>query len=152
LTGFGVLSIRVGKMADSEVLFFEYRDRLFRYLARASGSTDSAQDLTQEVFVRVSRSAVPAVEPARVAAWLFRIARNVVLDHHRRNSRRPAVGGHSSTILRTGNVMYPRKVDSTFTIKPDEVPSIELPRLNENQSGAFASRTLSLRVRSQQIR
>ena len=77
-------------MADSEVLFFTYRDRLFRYLARASGSADVAQDLTQEVFVRVSRSAVPAVEAPRVAAWLFRIARNVVLDHHRRNSRKPA--------------------------------------------------------------
>lgn len=76
-------------MPDSEALFLIYRDRLFRYLARASGSADLAQDLTQEVFVRVTRSDVPAVEAPRVAAWLFRIARNVVLDHHRRNSRRP---------------------------------------------------------------
>jgi RNA polymerase sigma-70 factor (ECF subfamily) len=78
-------------MSDSEVLFLEYRDRLFRYLARASGSTDTAQDLTQEVFLRVSRSTVPTADTPRVTAWLFRIARNVVLDHHRRNSRRPVV-------------------------------------------------------------
>jgi RNA polymerase sigma-70 factor (ECF subfamily) len=78
-------------MSDFEGLFLEHRDRLFRYLARASGSTDTAQDLTQEVFLRVSRSAVPTADTPRVTAWLFRIARNVVLDHHRRNNRRPAV-------------------------------------------------------------
>ena len=78
-------------MTDAEVLFVEYRERLFRYLARASGSPETAQDLTQEVFVRVTRSAVPTAEAARIAAWLFRIARNVALDHHRQNARRPAI-------------------------------------------------------------
>src|SRR4051794_15626634 len=76
-------------MADSENLFLEHRLRVFRYLARASGSADMAQDLTQEVFLKVSRSVVPAPGTGRVA-WLFRIARNVLLDYHRRNSRTPA--------------------------------------------------------------
>ena len=62
-------------------------------------------------------------------------------------------GGRSSTILQTGNYMTSRKVEPPpFTIKPGEVVSVELPRLGENQSGAFSSRTLSLRIRAQQVR
>jgi len=77
-------------MADSESLFLAYRDRLGRYMARASGSPDRAQDLVQEVFLRVSRSPAPASETAQLAPWLFRIARNVVIDHHRRGQRSPS--------------------------------------------------------------
>ena len=76
-------------MPDAEVLFVEYRARLFRYLARACGSADTAQDLTQEVFLRVSRSPVPTSESGRIAAWLFTIARNVALDYRRCDSRKP---------------------------------------------------------------
>ena len=47
------------------------------------------RDLTQEVFLRVSRTAVPAAPESQLAGWLFKIARNVALDHHRLNRRRP---------------------------------------------------------------
>jgi RNA polymerase sigma-70 factor (ECF subfamily) len=78
-------------MPNSEALFVEYRSRVFRYLARASGSTDTAQDLTQEVFLRVSRSGVPTAETGTIVGWLFRVARNVAVDHHRRHGRTPTV-------------------------------------------------------------
>lgn len=61
-------------------------------------------------------------------------------------------GGQSSTIWRNGNFMTSRKIEPTFKAKPGEVVSVELPRLSENPSGAFASKTLSLRVRLQQVR
>lgn len=77
-------------MPDAEALFLAYRDRLSRYLARASGSPDTAQDLVQEVFLRLARSPAPATDPAHAAPWLFRVARNVVIDHHRRNGRASA--------------------------------------------------------------
>jgi hypothetical protein len=60
--------------------------------------------------------------------------------------------GQSSVTWRTGTLIASRKIESKIQLKPGEVVSIELPRLGENQSGAFASRTLSLRLRSQQIR
>jgi hypothetical protein len=60
--------------------------------------------------------------------------------------------GQSSTIWRTGALLASRKIESKIQLKPGEVVSVELPRLGENQSGAFASRTLSLRLRSQHLR
>jgi RNA polymerase sigma-70 factor, ECF subfamily len=76
-------------VSDAETLFALYHDRLRRYLGRASGETELARDLTQEVFLRVSRVAIPVAPGNQLAGWLFRIARNVLLDHHRQRNRRP---------------------------------------------------------------
>jgi RNA polymerase sigma-70 factor (ECF subfamily) len=76
-------------VADVETLFALYQDRLRRYLGRASGETELAKDLTQEVFLRVSRVAIPVAPENQLAGWLFRIARNVALDHRRQRNRRP---------------------------------------------------------------
>ena len=45
-----------------------------------------------------------------------------------------------------------RRVESTLQLKSDDVVSIELPRLTENDSGAFANQTLSIRIRARTIR
>jgi RNA polymerase sigma-70 factor (ECF subfamily) len=79
-------------VADAETLFAHYHDRLLRYLSRASGERETARDLTQEVFLRVSRTAIPTASEGQLAGWLFRIARNVALDHHRRRQRHPEAG------------------------------------------------------------
>ena len=79
-------------MADPEVLFTAYHHRLFRYFCRAVGHPETARDLTQDVFVRVSRAAVPSADEGGVRAWLFRIARNLALDPHRSQARHPEPG------------------------------------------------------------
>jgi hypothetical protein len=45
-----------------------------------------------------------------------------------------------------------RKVKSTVQLKPNEVVAVELPRLGENASGAFADQSFSITMRSQRIR
>lgn len=75
-----------------DALFAEHRQQLFRYLCRAVGDADTARDLTQDVFLRVIRTTVPDDTPAGVRAWLFRIARNLALDYHRRRQRTPEIG------------------------------------------------------------
>jgi RNA polymerase sigma-70 factor (ECF subfamily) len=56
-------------------------------VCRAVGGSETARDLTQEVFLRASRSRTATNGDG--SAWLFRIARNLVLDHHRARSRNP---------------------------------------------------------------
>jgi RNA polymerase sigma factor (sigma-70 family) len=76
-------------MANADVLFAQHRDGVFRYLCRAVGQPDAARDLTQEVFLRVSRSPVPDAEPPALRAWVFKIARNLAINHARDRQRRP---------------------------------------------------------------
>jgi RNA polymerase sigma-70 factor (ECF subfamily) len=75
-------------MTDSGALFAVHHQRLLAYFRRAVGDHEMARDLAQEVFLRASRSRVPAAE-AEARAWLFRVARNLALDHHRHRRRHP---------------------------------------------------------------
>jgi RNA polymerase sigma-70 factor, ECF subfamily len=49
---------------------------------RVRGEAD-AEDLLQEVFVRIQRRLPELREPAKLQGWVYRIARNVVVDHYR---------------------------------------------------------------------
>src|SRR5438034_9450352 len=71
---------------DPAALFAAHQHRLFRYFCRAVGP-DTARDLTQDVFLRVSRTTIPVAADSEVRAWLFQIARNLALDHHRKRLR-----------------------------------------------------------------
>jgi len=85
---------------DAEALFAAHQNRLFRYLCRAVGHADTARDLTQDVFVRVSRATIPAAADGEIRAWLFQIARNLALDHHRRHLRRPELSALTDAAAR----------------------------------------------------
>lgn len=85
----GACYTHVTSVTDAESLFAKYSDRLRRYLSGVAGEREAARDLTQEVFLRVSRTAIPNAPEEQLAGWLFKIARNVALDHHRQRRRRP---------------------------------------------------------------
>ena len=79
-------------MADAEALFAAHQAGVVRYLSRAVGHADTARDLTQDVFLRVVKADALPGPDAEKRAWLFRIARNVAIDHHRKAAvRGPAV-------------------------------------------------------------
>lgn len=74
----------------------EYAGALLVFAYRAIGNLQDAEDVVQEVLVRVWRSA-ERFDPDRaaVSTWLFTIARNVVIDHRRRQQARPRVVGEA---------------------------------------------------------
>ena len=74
-------------MPTAEVLFALHRQGVFRYLSRVVGRAETAQDLTQEVFLRVTRAEVPQADASGHRAWVFKIARNLVLNHLRDGHR-----------------------------------------------------------------
>jgi RNA polymerase sigma-70 factor (ECF subfamily) len=66
-----------------ERAFLGLRGDVRRFLARRV-RPDLVDDLSQEVFLRMHEHAGDLRDADRVAPWLFRIARSVVVDHHRR--------------------------------------------------------------------
>lgn len=66
-------------------LYDRYDRRCFQFIRRMLGAADAAEDLHQETWLAVSRSAA-VFDPGRASfpAWLFTIARRKVLDHLRR--------------------------------------------------------------------
>jgi len=64
----------------------QHSDRVYRLAYRLTGNRHDAEDLTQEVFVRVFRS-LPTYTPGTFAGWLHRITTNLFLDQARRKQR-----------------------------------------------------------------
>jgi len=62
-------------------LFERHGLTVFRYMRRMTGSIDSAQDLTQEVFLRVVRGLHTYRVHGREESWVLRIAHSVLFDH-----------------------------------------------------------------------
>jgi RNA polymerase sigma factor (sigma-70 family) len=58
-----------------------------RYFHRLTRNPDLADDLAQEVFLKVVRAAGTYQAQERERAWVFRIAQNVLLDHYRKAGR-----------------------------------------------------------------
>jgi RNA polymerase sigma-70 factor (ECF subfamily) len=64
-----------------------HKDAVVNYLARLTGHRDRAEDLAQEVFLRLWQSAGSYVEQGFLRAFLFRIATNLVRSEERREKR-----------------------------------------------------------------
>jgi len=63
-----------------------HSDRVFRLAYRLTGNRPDAEDLTQEVFVRVFRS-LSSYQPGTFEGWIHRITTNLFLDQARRKQR-----------------------------------------------------------------
>ena len=80
---------------DDETAFAElvelYHHRLVTVMHHLVGNADEAEDLAQEVFLRVYRGRKKYHPRAKFSTWLFTIANNLALNQLRSRSRRPVV-------------------------------------------------------------
>ena len=83
-----MLEVRDDNAAAFEELMLRYQDRLITILKHLVGDADQAEDLAQDVFLRVYRSRKTYEPSAKFATWFFTIANNVVLNAMRSRSRR----------------------------------------------------------------
>ena len=77
-------SARSGNRAALEELANLFHKEIFRLVYKRTYSRMDAEDLTQEIFLEVSRSIGRLKDPARFKAWLYRIAINRVRDFYRK--------------------------------------------------------------------
>ena len=72
------------------LLYERYSRRIFNVAYRVLGDWDAAQDVTQEVFLHLSRRIATFRGDAGLTSWLYRITVNRAIDARRREKRRPA--------------------------------------------------------------
>ncbi len=82
---------RAGRDEVFEWLVQRYRQELYHFLVRFTGSRPSAEDVFQEAFLQVHVSIDRFDTSKRFKPWLFTIAANKARDHLRRSKRRSAV-------------------------------------------------------------
>jgi RNA polymerase sigma-70 factor (ECF subfamily) len=86
-----MLQVRDNDAHAFEELMLRYQHRLLSLLAHLVGQRDLAEDLTQEVFLRVYRARNRYVPGAKFSTWLFTIAGNVASNALRTKARRREV-------------------------------------------------------------
>ena len=81
-----------GDTASFAGLYEHFYDKIFRYIVFKTGSTVEAEDITEEVFLRMLESISSfSWRGYPFSSWLFRIAHNLVVDHYRKKGRQKTV-------------------------------------------------------------
>lgn len=81
-----------GPMAESlENIWKAFHGRLHRFVAGRVKNRADAEDVLQEVFVRVHKGVGTLRDGERLLPWLFQVTRNAITDHHRKAARRREV-------------------------------------------------------------
>jgi RNA polymerase sigma-70 factor (ECF subfamily) len=83
-----------GDEAAWEEVVRQYSRRIYNLAYRFTGNHEAAEDLTQEVFVRIYRT-FDQYDPkaGNLANWLMRVARNLIIDDYRKRGRTPTENG-----------------------------------------------------------
>lgn len=81
---------RSGDGAAWEEIVASYSRRIFNLAYRFTSSVEAAEDLTQEVFVRIYKT-LEQYDPKQgnLSNWLMRLARNLIIDDYRHRQRNP---------------------------------------------------------------
>src|SRR6201992_2884042 len=75
-----MLDVKAGDEQSFALLLHRYRSPLVNFLYRMGRNREQAEDLAQEVFIRVYRAREEYVPSAKFTTWLFRIATNLALN------------------------------------------------------------------------
>ena len=115
-----MLDVKAGDEQSFELLLQRYRTPLVNFIFRMVRSREQAEDLAQEVFIRVYRAREEYVPSAKFTTWLFRIATNLALNSlrdHRYQKLEMSIDAPLSTDAENGD-------ERTFEIA-ERRPTIE---------------------------
>ncbi len=86
-----MMRVKEGDVRAFEELVEIHQHAVIGTVAKMLGSPDDAEDIAQQVFVRIWKSAKRYQPQAKFTTWLFTITRNLVFNEMRRRQRKPAV-------------------------------------------------------------
>ncbi len=136
-----MLELRSGNMAAFDVLLAKYRKPIMHFMYRMVHNQAVAEELAQEVFLRVYRSRETYRAEARFSTWLYRIATNLGVNHARDNKHE-----------RTASTVYLDETDAETGTTPDVAdmtPSAEAEMLRKERMKAIRQRVMALPERQQ---
>lgn len=140
-----MLEVREGNAAAFEELVRKYQERLVGVLEHLIGHRQQAEDLAQDVFLRVYRARDRYEPKAKFSTWLFTIANNVASNARRSSARRREVSvvgeageGAANPLERmakaASGLMPARQLDKT---EMSEVVRAAIDSLSERQRMAL---------------
>lgn len=88
-------AVRAGDLAQLGPLFERHHRALFEFLSRMTGDRTSAEDLVQDVFLRVLKYRDTYRDDGRFETWIFRIARNARADYFKRRTTTEPLEGEA---------------------------------------------------------
>lgn len=125
-----MLKVKHGDMRAFEALVDKYKQPVINLVYRTLPDAIEAEDLAQNVFLQVFKSAHRYEVSARFSTWLFTIARNLCLNEIRRRSRHQAES-MEATFLEAEEGPARQYEDANMTSPPDELMREELYQLVE---------------------
>ena len=112
-----MLAFQKGDKASFEALMRKYYPRLFNFIYRFVGNEHIAEDLTQEVFLRVYRAAAGYRPRSKFQTWIYTIARNISLNELRHHKKTPL---SLDEPFSSEDGPVERQLEDTRTPRPDE--------------------------------
>jgi RNA polymerase sigma-70 factor, ECF subfamily len=136
-----MLELRSGNMAAFDVLLAKYRKPIIHFMFRMVHNQAVAEELAQEVFLRIYRSRETYRAEARFSTWLYRIATNLGVNHARDTRHE-----------RSASTIYLDETDADTGTTPDVAdlsPSAESNMLRRERMNAIRQHVLALPERQQ---
>jgi RNA polymerase sigma-70 factor, ECF subfamily len=131
-----MLELRTGNMAGFDYLIQKYRKPIIHFMYRMVRNQAVAEELAQEVFLRVYRSRETYRAEARFSTWLYRIATNLGVNYAR-----------DSRHERAASTVYLDEVDSETGTTPDvadTTPGAEANLLRQERLNAIRGHVMAL--------
>ena len=131
-----MIELRSGNMAAFDVLLAKYRKPMVHFMFRMVHNQAVAEELAQEVFLRIYRSRETYRAEAKFSTWLYRIATNLGVNHARDTKHE-----------RTASTVYLDEPDSETGSTPDvadATPSAETGMLRRERMKAIRQCVLEL--------
>jgi len=110
-----MLRVKGGDMEAFEALVEKYKHHVINVMYRMIRDLDEAEDLAQNVFIRVFQSADRYQASAKFSTWIFTIARHLCLNEIRRRGRHPADSLESSQSENEGQPAKQYQDNRTFS-------------------------------------
>jgi RNA polymerase sigma-70 factor (ECF subfamily) len=135
-----MLQVKNDVQGAFDVLVERYQNRLLGVMYHLVGRLDEAEDLTQDVFLRVYRARKGYRPRAKFSTWLFTIANNLASNHLRGKGRNPTVAfgnlSSGSQGIPAGNAVSGREGTPSAAMRKAELSDIvqeALSGLGEDQ-------------------